>query len=166
MGWKPQSFEWLFLDETFGGPMRVVVVLAPQTRSFDRMKLTVRRFGRAKAGNWHCREKAARYPEVAQFVIRDLVKRVERGAAAIMIARAESVTGDLTNEVYNEVIAQTLTGVWRHFPTARPIIDVHYGQVWEEALREALASSGKDHLLGSDGAALCSGQREDADHLQ
>ena len=85
MGRKPRSFEWLFLDETLGGPVRVAVVLVPQARSFDRvMKLAVRKFGRAKAGNWHCREKAARYPEVAQFIIRHLVKRVEMGAAELI----------------------------------------------------------------------------------
>ena len=121
--------------------MRVVVVLAPRVRSFDRMmKLAIRKFGRARAGNWHCREKAARYPEVAQFIIRGLVKRIEIGEAAIMIARAESADTGLTNEVYNEIIARTLAGVWKRFPTARPVIDTRYGQVWEEALRETLAS--------------------------
>jgi len=121
--------------------MYVAVVLAPKARSFDSvMKLAVRKFGRTRAGSWHCREKAAKHPEVAQFVIRDLVKRVETGEAAIMIARAESAQAGLTNEIYNEIIARTLAEVWGHFPTARPVIDVRYGQVWEEALREALAS--------------------------
>jgi hypothetical protein len=116
-------------------------VLATQARLFDGViKLVIRKFGRAKAGNWHCREKAARYPEVAQFIIRHVVKLVEAGEAAIMVAHIDSVAGGLTNEVYNEIIAHTLAEVWSRFPIARPVIDVRYGQVWEGALRAALAS--------------------------
>jgi len=140
-GGQPRIFEQLFLDETLGDPMCIVILLARHARAFDDIiKFAVRKFGLAKAGNWHSREKANKYPEVAQFIVRRLVKRVEAGEAAIMLAYIESVGAkDLTNEAYNTAVARALTGAWEYFPTARPLIDARYGQVWEESLREALA---------------------------
>jgi len=140
-GWRPKTFEQLFLDETLSDPMCIAIVLARHARAFDDViKFAVRKFGLAKAGNWHSREKANKHPEVAQFIIRRLVERVEAGEAAIMLAYIESVgADDLTNEAYNATVARALTGAWRYFPTARPLIDARYGQVWEGSLREALA---------------------------
>jgi len=140
-GGQSKAFEQLFLDETLGDPMCIVILLARHARAFDDvMKFAVRKFGLAKAGNWHSREKANKHPEVAQFIIRRLVRRVEAGEAAIMLAYIESVgVDDLTNEAYNAAVARALTEAWKYFPTARPLIDARYGQVWERSLREALA---------------------------
>lgn len=140
-GWRPETFEQLFLDETLGDPMCIVILLARHARAFDDViKFAIRKFGLAKAGNWHSREKANKHPEVAQFIIRRLVKQVEAGEAAIMLAYIESVGAkDLTNEAYNAAVARALTGTWKYFPTARPLIGARYGQVWEKSLREALA---------------------------
>ena len=140
-GWRPKTFEQLFLDETLGDLMCIVILLARHARAFDDViKFAIRKFGLAKAGNWHSREKANKHPEVAQFIIRRLVKRVEAGDAAIMLAYIESVGAkDLTNEAYNAAVARALTGAWKYFPTARPLIDARYGQVWEKSLRETLA---------------------------